>query len=95
VSNIEHDESGVTWLDGEAYTPLTDRERALLDVAAMAQKERDTAQQQLEGAVEALLELAAIHHGTITPSRLHNPRNRDWTECECRSCLLARPFGGQ
>lgn len=39
--------------------------------------------------------LAEIHHGTITPSKLHDPKNRDWMECECKSCRLAQPFGGQ
>jgi hypothetical protein len=47
------------------------------------------------GAVEALRKLAEIHHGTLAPSNLHDPENRDWTECECKSCRLAQPFGGQ
>jgi hypothetical protein len=50
---------------------------------------------QLAGTIEALLMLAAIHHGTITPSKLHDPHNRDWTECEAKSCRLAQPFGEQ
>jgi hypothetical protein len=47
-----------------------------------------------EAAVEALRMLAAIHHGTLAPSRLHDPRNQEWTDCECKSCRLAQLFGG-
>lgn len=38
----------------------------------------------------ALRTLAEQHHGTITGSRLHDPKNRDWTECECRSCVMVQ-----
>jgi hypothetical protein len=55
----------------------------------------ESLERQLAGAVEALRRLAEIHHGTLTPSRLHDPENRDWTECECKSCRLAQPFRGQ
>jgi predicted house-cleaning NTP pyrophosphatase (Maf/HAM1 superfamily) len=48
--------------------------------------------EQLREAVEALRKLAEIHHDTLTPSKLHDPHNRNWTECECRSCRLAQPF---
>jgi hypothetical protein len=48
-----------------------------------------------QGAVEALRKLAEIHHCTLTPSKLHDPHNRDWTECECKSCRLAQSFGGR
>lgn len=47
----------------------------------------------VQAAVKALRRLAEIHHRTVTPSKLHDPRSRDWTECECNSCRLAQPFG--
>lgn len=35
----------------------------------------------------ALVELTHIHHTTLAPSRLHDPRNgKTWAECECRTC---------
>ena len=58
MSNIEHwiNENGTTWVDGEPYTPLSQRERTFLDVSIEAQKERDEARQQLAGAVDAIEE---------------------------------------
>ena len=35
----------------------------------------------------ALVDLTHIHHTTLAPSRLHDPRNgKSWAECECRTC---------
>lgn len=57
MDDIERNEDGVTWIDGEPYSPLTQRERTFLDVAVKAQKERDAARQQYQGAAEALREI--------------------------------------
>jgi hypothetical protein len=65
------------------------------DLATRLQVEKIALHDQLRGVVEALRKLADLHHRTLVNSKLHDPENRDWTECECKSCRLAQPFGGQ
>lgn len=59
----------------------------------IAQTALDAADHQ--GAVEALVKLADLHHRTVTGSKKHDPENRDWAECECESCRLAQPYAGR
>jgi hypothetical protein len=74
---------------------IEERYAAVRRAYGIEAQERGRLERQLKEAVEALRKLAAIHHGTIRPSDLHDPRNRDWTECECKSCRLAQQFGGR
>lgn len=47
----------------------------------------EAAAQRRAGRAEALLRrVAQVHHGTITPSRLHDPENQDWDVCPCLTC---------
>lgn len=34
----------------------------------------------------ALVALVDLHHRTVTMSKKHDPGNRDWNECDCRTC---------
>lgn len=39
---------------------------------------------------DALVYLVDRHHRTLTGSRKHDPENRDWTDCECKTCEKVR-----
>jgi len=45
---------------------------------------------RLQEAVKAIRKLADVHHRTLANSKLHDPKNRDWTECDCNTCKLAQ-----
>lgn len=42
--------------------------------------------ERAERAEELLLKLVDQHHRMLTPSRLHDPKNQHWPECQCLTC---------
>jgi hypothetical protein len=77
----------------EMVQALRDIEAA--DEAGRADAEGDTLQSacsaqwqaRVTAAEAALVELTHIHHTTLAPSKLHDPRNgKSWADCPCRTC---------
>lgn len=93
MSNLDHyapeDEVPDDWRPAD--TRRWSRAELLAEIDGL-NLEIDALNVERKRAVEALRELAEIHHRTLAPSKRHEPHNRDWTECECKSCRLAQPF---
>lgn len=71
---------------------LDPRGNTLRAVSLIGQRmERDDAHlARIRELEEALRGLAILHHGTIAPSRNHNPRKIErFEDCPCRSCREA------